>query len=173
MIDYYQLAKDFAGPAATCVAAVAATFVTWKINAAQRDIAQSQRDIAFDRLKFDLFEKRYDLNDIVRRLFESLGRCADPANDADINMMRFRIRTEPRYFFPPDVARKFGDFERIVQQYLQAQVTRDQYDQRDQERLREASKMTEASMQMLDLLEEIHKAMGNELAFAQLIRRHT
>lgn len=168
MIDYYQVAKDFAGPVATVIAAVAATFVTWKFSAAQRDIAQSQRDIAFDRLKFDLFQKRYDLNDILRRLFESLGRCTDPVNDADIKMMRLRIRTEPRYFFPLDVAQKFGDFESVVQQYLQAQVTRDQYDQRDRERLNEAKKMTDASMQLLHLLEDIHKAMGRELAFAQL-----
>lgn len=171
MIDYYQLAKDFAGPTATVCAAAAATFVTWKISAAQREIAQSQRDIAFDRLKFDLFERRYELNDIVRRLFEGLGRCANPANDPDINMMRLRIRTEPRYFFPPEVTQKFRDFEAVVQQYLQAQITRDQYDQGEQKRLAEANKMVEASMQLLDLLEEIHKAMGHELAFSQLTTR--
>src|SRR5581483_1201259 len=123
-MDYCQLAKDFAGPVATIVAATAATFVTWKISNAQRDIAQSQRDIAFDRLKFDLFQRRYELSDTVRHLYESLGKWTDPADDPNFNMMRLRIRTEPRYFFPPDVAQKFRDFDTLVQQYIQAQITR-------------------------------------------------
>ena len=171
MSDWYQYAKDFAGPGATFIAAATAAVITWKFNRAQRDIAQSQRDIAFDRLKYDLFERRYELNDMVRRLFESLGKCTDPANDADMNMMRLRIRTEPRYFFPQNVAEKFREFERVVQQYLQAQVTRDQYGEQEPERREWAIKMNEASMELLDLLEKIHQAMGHELAFSQLTAR--
>jgi hypothetical protein len=171
MSDLYHVAKDFAGPVATIIAASVAAVITWKFNRAQRDIAQSQRDIAFDRLKYDLFERRYEVNDMVRRLFERLGKCTDPTNDPDMDMMRLRIRTEPRYFFPADVAEKFEEFERVVQQYFQAQLTRDQYGQLEPERREYALKMNAALMKLLELLDEIHEAMGDELAFSQLTTR--
>jgi hypothetical protein len=64
----WDFAKDFAGPIATIVAAAAALAVTAFFNrrqtaiaSTQRDIAAAQRDIAADRLKVDLFEKRYEI----------------------------------------------------------------------------------------------------------------
>jgi hypothetical protein len=174
-----------AGPIATICAASAAVFVTHRLGTRQLAIAQAQtaiadeqrkiaiaqRDVAYDRLKYDLFQKRYELNDMLRKLFECLGRCTDPANDTDISMMRFRIRTEPRYFFPKDVADKFREFESVVQQYLRAQMTRDQYGEQEKERRDEAAKMGQAVLQLLDMLENIHRMMGDELVFSQLTTR--
>jgi hypothetical protein len=73
----YEFFKDFAGPIATIVAASAAFFVTVYFNqrqagiaAAQKDIAAAQRDIAVDKLKHDLFDRRYDIYSAAKRLIE-------------------------------------------------------------------------------------------------------
>ena len=64
----YGILKDFAGPVATVTAASTAVFVTWRIGRTQAaiarqqaDIAQQQADTALDRLRFDLFDKRYSI----------------------------------------------------------------------------------------------------------------
>jgi hypothetical protein len=57
----YQIFKDFAGPIATIIAAIAAVFVTGYF-------AKRQADIAREKLRHDLFEKRYRVFDAARKL---------------------------------------------------------------------------------------------------------
>jgi hypothetical protein len=68
----YQFFKDFAGPMVTLLAAGAAGFITYTFARIQARIAQSQRDIALDKLKFDLFEKRYES---IRQRKRFLSTC--------------------------------------------------------------------------------------------------
>ena len=60
-LDHYTATRDFAGPVTTLVAAIAATWITISFGRRQASIAQSQRDIALDKLKFELFETRYGI----------------------------------------------------------------------------------------------------------------
>ena len=81
-VDLMDLAKAFAGPVATIIAASTAAWITYRLGreqvriaaaqattaaaqaataAAQEEIAKSQRDIAYDKLKWDLFGKRYEI----------------------------------------------------------------------------------------------------------------
>jgi hypothetical protein len=50
--------KGFAGPAATVFTASVAAYIALRLGKGQAVIAQSQADIARDKLKFDLFEMR-------------------------------------------------------------------------------------------------------------------
>jgi hypothetical protein len=45
MSIYYNVAKDFVGPAATFVAALVAAAVTWHFNRIQTEIARSQKEL--------------------------------------------------------------------------------------------------------------------------------
>jgi hypothetical protein len=47
------------GPLATILAAIIAVLVTGMLGLAQWRIARTQKDIAYDKLKLDLFDKRY------------------------------------------------------------------------------------------------------------------
>src|SRR5262245_14401682 len=54
----YEFFKDFAAPLATVIAAAVAAWITFRFSSRQTEISQSQADIALDKLKFDLFERR-------------------------------------------------------------------------------------------------------------------
>jgi hypothetical protein len=49
------------GPLATIFAALIAVVVTGALGIAQWRIARAQKDIAYDKLKLDLFEKRHSV----------------------------------------------------------------------------------------------------------------
>src|SRR5882757_8053862 len=79
----YDVLKDFAGPVATVIAAASALAVTAYFNfrqaaiaTAQLKIAATQRDIASDKLKHDLFEKRYEIYDAAKSLMRIASRYA-------------------------------------------------------------------------------------------------
>jgi hypothetical protein len=62
--------KDFAGFVATIFAASVAAFIALRLGSGQAAIAKSQAAIACDKLKFDLFEMRYDIYSKVKELIE-------------------------------------------------------------------------------------------------------
>jgi hypothetical protein len=62
--------EAFASPIATVIAAFAAIIVTWRFSVAQLAIAQSQRDIALDKLKLDFFPQRRQTYQTAKSLLE-------------------------------------------------------------------------------------------------------
>lgn len=64
----YQIFKDFAGPIATIIAAFAALSVTAYFAWHQKKIAKEQADIAREKLRHDLYERRYRVFDAARKL---------------------------------------------------------------------------------------------------------
>jgi|SRR5665213_1221691 len=84
------MVSTYLGPLATILAAAAAVFVIWRIGQAQVRIAESQaqtaraqRDIAFDGLKHDLFEKRYEIYTAAKGIMERVIRIAVRDKNAD------------------------------------------------------------------------------------------
>jgi hypothetical protein len=68
----YELIKDFTSPVVTLSAAIVAGLITITFARIQANIAESQRDIALDRLKFDLFQRRYDIYEAAKQLIEHM-----------------------------------------------------------------------------------------------------
>ncbi len=100
------------------IAAVAATGITYflghnqtKIASAQKQIAQSQRDIAYDRLKYDLFKERFGIYVTAKHLIEKISGNGFPLgiHDPELRAMRIKL-DEARFFFPP---KETGLFSRI------------------------------------------------------------
>lgn len=106
----WEFAKDFAGPIATIIAAAAALAVTASFNrrqtaiaSAQKDIAAAQRDIAADRLKADLFEKRYEIFLAAKALLTCTITYGHEKLAAEkIRELKVKI-DEARFFFPSDI----------------------------------------------------------------------
>lgn len=67
----YQILKDFAGPAATVVAAVVAVIVTSILGRGQQRIAKQQAKTARERFRFDLYEKRFSVYNAVLELYQA------------------------------------------------------------------------------------------------------
>ena len=64
----YGFFKDFAGAIATTFAAFVAAGITYFFNRAQTRLAETQADVAVEKLKLDLFEKRYALYNSAKQL---------------------------------------------------------------------------------------------------------
>jgi hypothetical protein len=100
----YDVLRDFAGPVVTLLAAGAATSITFVINRSLVRIAQSQRDIAFDRLKFDLHAKRYEVYEAAKTLLEHVALVSDvkQCDPAKVRALYIKL-DEARFYFPPEV----------------------------------------------------------------------
>jgi hypothetical protein len=96
VMTWFDFFKTFAGPIATVVASATAGGVAiWfgvvqagiarsqaATAAAQKDIADAQLKIAFDKLKHDLFDKRYEIYLAAKEVIEAIFNRS-PVNDAD------------------------------------------------------------------------------------------
>lgn len=60
-MDLYHTLKDFAGPLATVVASFAAVIVTYRLGREQTLIAGEQARIARDKLRLELYERRWSV----------------------------------------------------------------------------------------------------------------
>jgi hypothetical protein len=113
----YALFKDFAGPAATIVAAFAAVFVTWRLGRAQyrvaadqAKIAQLQADLATVRLQHDLFDRRYEIFEIVFLFILEIIQHNDMSEEG---MRKFvRGTTKAPFLFDQEMTDYFEELRR-------------------------------------------------------------
>jgi hypothetical protein len=90
------------GPLATILAAIIAVLVTGILGLAQWRIARAQKDIAYDKLKLDLFDKRY----AIYQAALSLSRQFMPSNKqipSDRLDELHDMLLEASFFFSADV----------------------------------------------------------------------
>jgi hypothetical protein len=90
------------GPVATIFAAIIAVLVTGTLGFAQWRIARAQKDIAYDKLKLDLFDKRY----AIYQAALSLSRALMPSNKRipyeSFGELQYTLQ-EAAFLFPPNV----------------------------------------------------------------------
>ena len=120
-MDWYSFFKDFAGPAATVIAALAATyFARQQSNTAKRqadtaaqltttakrqgeqqvETATQQAKTALDQLRFNLFEKRYAIYEDVERFLRTLINEGDKIKPLDV-APHYRVLDEAKFFVSP------------------------------------------------------------------------
>lgn len=98
-MDWYQFLKDFAGPAATMIAAFAALSVTAYFACHQKRSAEDQAHTAREKLRHDLYDRRYRVFDAARRL---LAQIASQRIASDEDLRRFVIDTGDAMFLFDD-----------------------------------------------------------------------
>src|SRR6266566_8868275 len=100
----YDVLKDFASPVITLITALIAGFITFTFNRNQAQLARSQRDIALDKLKFDLFEKRYEIYQACKTLLEYVPFITDIEKSDSQRIRSLHIKLdEASFYFPPDI----------------------------------------------------------------------
>jgi hypothetical protein len=126
----YQFAKDFASPIVTLMTAVIALVITYMFGRIQADIAASQRDIALDRLKFDLFRNRYEIYEAAKALLEYMPFIHDSVKQ-DVSKIRslYVKMDEARFYFPPDICAVLKEIhdscERLLHHFTERDTTVD------------------------------------------------
>ena len=104
MHSHYEVLKDFAGPFATVVASIIAAAITVVFAIAQVRIAKSQKDIALDKLKSDLFEHRYKIYDAAKNLIEYISSNGDTHKIDRNKIAKFYVTIdEARFYFDLDI----------------------------------------------------------------------
>ncbi len=166
----YELFKDFAGPAATFVAAIAAIVVTAIFNVAQLRIAKSQRNIALDKLKYDLFEKRYEIYEAAKALLEYIPFISDLQKSDATKIRSLYVKIdEARFYFPPDIRAVLDATHNCCELFFSHLAERDRLNIDDRERW---SQLAETLAQDQSALRAIYASLPEKfetsLAFSQL-----
>jgi hypothetical protein len=181
-----ELIKALAGPVATMIAAATAVGVTIYFNkkqvaiaaaqavtaATQKEIAKSQRDIAYDRLKWDLFGKRYEIYSVAGELIDHINSTTfdrAPGGPKIISMLR--KLDEARFFFPFEQAAIFAEIAQLVEQHEIAISSRSIAKDDDNARTRAGENAAKASDALGKLRVQLPALLEKELGFAQLTSR--
>src|ERR1700733_136607 len=85
----------------------------------QAQTARAQSDIALDKLKHDLFEKRYAIYTAAKGIMERVIRTgADerPIDDHELMDMRIKL-DEGCFFFPPKLVTLFEMIDQLTAQH--------------------------------------------------------
>jgi hypothetical protein len=176
MTDWYGIAKDFAGPIATTLAAGAAATITYRfarvqaaIARSQRDIAQSQRDIAYDKLKSDLFARRYEIYSTAGELIDFILSSTPerPTGGPDM-MAKLRKIDEARFFFPYEQAQVFGNIGKLVEAHEVHLSQRTLHQNNETLRIAAGDNASLAWTALKELRFRLPELMQSELGFSQL-----
>jgi hypothetical protein len=115
----YQALKDFAGPVAAVIGAIVAGLITLVISNGQKRIAQSQRDIALDQLKFNLLQKRYEIYQATKDLLEYLPFITDIAHSDSTKIRNLSVTIdEARFYFAPEICNFLHDTRARCETFL-------------------------------------------------------
>lgn len=115
----YDLIKDFASPVVTLITAFIAAGITIAFAFTQANIARSQRDIALDKLKFDLFEKRYAIYAATKQLLEHVVLIHDLDKSEPTKIRSLYIALdESRFYFPPEICRLLSDIQSVCERFF-------------------------------------------------------
>lgn len=170
----YSFFKDFAGPIAVIIASGAATWITYRLGSRQAKIAEAQRDIAYDKLKHDLFDKRYEIYSAAKRLIECMF-AAPPGDDVkrhtDPEIKRLRLKLdEARFFFPPDTRAYCENIEKQVYDLLVASRAATGYSEDRPERQQLRDQQANAEIALAGIYDELAKKFERDLGFNQLTK---
>lgn len=170
----YWFFKDFAGPIAIIIASGAATWITYRLGSRQAAIAEAQKDIAYDKLKHDLFDKRYEIYQAAKRLIEAMF-AAPPGDDvgrhSDPEIKRLRLKLdEARFFFPPDTRAYCETIEKHVYDLLVASHAAAGYSEDRPERQQLQDQQANAEIALAKIHDELNKKFERDLGFDQLTR---
>lgn len=175
-MDWYAIAKDFAGPVATIIASATAATITYKFGKAQQRIAgeqattaAAQKDIAYDKLKWDLFGKRYEIYSTAGELIDHInGATFDRPSGGSKIIAMMRKLDEARFFFPRPEAAVFATVGRWVEVHEIALSRRNLNQDNDDVRIQAGEQAAAASNALSQLRVELPALMEEELGFAQV-----
>jgi hypothetical protein len=168
-IDWYMGLKDFAGPTATVFAACAAFFLGYRFGKVQSSAVTAQAAIALDKLKFDLFEKRYEIYSAAKELIEKVAhvRSLDKCNPDEIRSLYIKI-DEARFFFPTEIQNHLQHIHDLSERLLRLVGQREMLKLNDQQWAVAADEIGGVSLNLHEIYGDLPKTFQATLAFKQV-----
>jgi hypothetical protein len=174
--SWFGIVTALAGPFATICAAGAAVFVTNRLGRRQIAIAESQantaaaqRDIAYDKLKHDLFGERYKIYVTAKELIKHICQSSfDRETDIEEFRESFIKLDEARFFFPENERLLFARIARLVNDHETARYLHRMSTDDDAFRALRGEEAAKAISQLADIYARLPELMEKELGFSQL-----
>ena len=116
MPEWINVARDFAGPFATVLASCVAAYFA----RAQVQVAKTQTNIANDKLKFDLYERRYAIYKATKDLIEYVRLNCNGYTDPNIIRSMYIKLDESRFFFDCDIRKVLDEVHDECENLLKA-----------------------------------------------------
>jgi hypothetical protein len=152
-MDVLEWVKALAGPVATIIAASAAVFVTYYLGKQQVRIAEGQRRIAAERLNFDLYQKRYAVFEVARRL---LAEVVQHDHVEAKQVLDFNIGTaDAPFLFNQDIVDYLAGLREKVLRLKTLKT---------QEKAAEEYRQEDNRQRLVDLISDQHQELNRELA---------
>jgi hypothetical protein len=114
-LRHYEALHDFAVPATSFLAAVAATGLAVTFGLIQAGIAKEQARIAEVRLRHDLFERRIAVFNSIRDVLMEVARSSKVSDECWNKFVRGVETTE--FLFDQEIARYVADLRNRVSQF--------------------------------------------------------
>lgn len=95
----YQIIKDFSAPVATIIAAIAALSVTAYFAWHQKKIANEQADIARNKLRLDLYDRRFEIFSSIFAFYEAMISWTGTPQQQEARDRFFRAYQESGFLF--------------------------------------------------------------------------
>jgi hypothetical protein len=168
----YAFFQDFAGSIATIVAALVAARIAYVFSQAQTRIAQTQADVAIEKLKLDLFERRYAIYSSAKQLVECLALQHEFYKVDHVKIRSFYVTLdEGRFFLPAGIRNFLGELERTSEDFLKVLADRSNLNVDDQEAWQStADKASGLNARLREIYAELPRAFEEALAFKQIER---
>ena len=162
--------KDFASPIATIFAASVAAIITYYFGRAQARIAQSQRDIALDKLKHDLFNNRNEIYQTAKKLLETIPFIDDLKHSNPTNVRAAYIKLdEGRFYFSPEICAVLNDIHDLCELFFTHLGERENVNIDDSELWRKSAEALAADQAaMRAIYATLPQTFEPALAFTQL-----
>ncbi len=160
------LLKTSQGRPATVVAAVVAAWVTFRFNRIQMEIATSQRDIAFDKLKLDTFEKRYEIYSAAKSLIECLLNY-DIIDHMKIRELYVKL-DESRFYFSKYIREFIDKIHELSETYIEDLGQRSNPEIDRNKWSAEAEKIANDRAKLREMYSQLPRPFERALAFTEL-----
>jgi hypothetical protein len=170
--SHYNALKDFAGPIATTIAAITAIVVTQRFNKRQIEISRAQRDIALDKLKFDLFELRYGIYLAAKELIEYASNSGD-LSKVDSNHVRSLCvkLDEARFFFDKETIKFIQEIVETAEKRFGLMGQRENADMDDSDLWSKlADELSACDIGLREMYAEAPEVFEASLRFDQLVK---
>jgi hypothetical protein len=141
-----------------------------RLSNGQSAIAKSQTEIARDKLKFDLFELRYDIYAKVKELIEYAQSIHDYEKIDSTRVRSLYVKLdEARFFFDTRVITFIGEVKQTAERRLSLLGDRWQsYEQDEDQWTQTAEQLTATDVALRELYAEAPAVFETDLRFEQV-----
>jgi hypothetical protein len=157
-------------PISTIILSATAIAISWFFSSAQAGTAKAQKDIALDRLNFDVFGKRYEIYEATRSLIDRV-KTQDRARlqSNELRALNLKIK-EGCFFFDKQTQMFLDEVWTVSDRLLLTVAQREQMNPESDEWLVLAKKLSDDDARLSEMYSRLLPTFERAMALTQLVK---